>query len=49
MRIQSFLTAAAINLKRRAAALLGLLRLLPQCLLDRISLRMAVSWQILQS
>jgi len=30
-RIQSFLTAAAINLKRLAAALLGLLHLMRQC------------------
>ena len=42
MRIQSFLTAAAINLKRLAAAFLGLLRLLQQCRLHCISLRMAV-------
>jgi hypothetical protein len=42
MRIQSFLTAAAINLKRLAAASLGLLRLLQQCRLHCISLRMAV-------
>jgi hypothetical protein len=42
MRIQSFLTAAAINLKRLAAALLGLMRLLPQCRQYRISLRMAI-------
>jgi len=42
MRIQSFLTAAAINLKRLAAAFLGRLCLLPQCRLHCISLRMAV-------
>ena len=42
MRIQSFLTAAAINLKRLAVAFLVLLRLLPQCRLHCISLRMAV-------
>jgi len=42
MRIQSFLTAAAINLKRLAAALLGLLRLLQQCLPYRVSLQLSI-------
>src|SRR6516162_7136739 len=42
MRIQSFLTAAAINLKRLAAALLGLLRLLQQCLPYRLSLQLSI-------
>jgi hypothetical protein len=49
MRIQSFLTAAAINLKRLAAALLGLLRLLLQRLQYRVLLRMAVGEHALQS
>ena len=42
MRIQSFLTAAAINLKRLAAVLLGLLHLLRQCLRYHASLPIAM-------
>ena len=41
MRIQSFLTAAAINLKRLAAALLGLPHLMRQCWRYHLSLSMA--------
>ena len=46
MRIQSFLTAAAINLKRLAAALLGLLHLMRQCRRYHLSLSMAKAYNL---
>ena len=46
MRIQSFLTAAAINLKRLAAALLGLLHLMRQCRRCHLSLSTAKAYNL---